>query len=507
MPLICPYCKCANRLTATYCGVCSRYLVTAFVCSNCGFAKDSSQRFCDKCGAESREGIPTTESHPADGSPAHREEAAGPTLDASGKFQADRSWRGLWSAGVIPGIPNAVAVGIGITVLMVTLWLRLYQIGYLPEGFNLAEIVYTREGADWAWGDLFVDQQARVRWIFQSWMTLFSDSPVTPRILSGFAGLVSLGVFFLWSCSIWGRRTAILGTLVMGVSFWHVTYSRLALPVSLMLLIELLAIYAMHRGLRDRSNQYWLVAAGLLTGTVAYLDAAGIIFVFAILAVWGYEFLRGEIPFQMVTKAFTLFVAPVVVLIVVYVGGLAISPDIRDRELDVSVTRSSEYESVDGVMDQLRFVVRNVGDSVKSVIWNRPGQQGANNARRMLDPVTGLLVAGGICIALINWRKPHYLFLVMVLGVSLVGVGFPTSEGVFSRLMITAPVIYALAGLTLDRFVLWSHGRLKPYAVGAVIVFVLLVVAYLNVTTYLENPNGSSPELWVSELRVGDDVG
>ena len=95
----------------------------------------------------------------------------------------------------------------------------------------------------------------------------------------------------------------------------------------------------------------------------------------------------------------------------------------------------------------------------------------------------------------------------MVLGVSLVGVGLTTSEGVFSRLMITAPVIYALSGLTLDRFVLWSHGRLKPYAVGAVIVFVLLVVAYLNVTTYLENPNGSSPELWVSELRVEDNVG
>ena len=84
-----------------------------------------------------------------------------------------------------------------------------------------------------------------------------------------------------------------------------------------------------------------------------------------------------------------------------YLGGLAVSTDIRDRELSVSVTRSSEYASVDGVMDQLRFVVRNIGDNVSSVIWNRPGHRSANYTGRMLDPVTGLLVAGGICIALI----------------------------------------------------------------------------------------------------------
>ena len=507
MPLICPYCEFINRLTATYCGACSRYLVTRFVCSNCGFTEDSSQSFCNKCGLESRESMPKIENHLALGSPTPRDEVDGATLDVADVFRADRTWGKLWSAGVIPGIPNAMTLGIGITVLMVAMWLRLYQIGYFPEGFNVAEIMYTREGTGWAWGDLFVDQQARVSWIFQTWMTLFSDTAVAPRVLSGLVGLVSLGLFFAWSCSIWGRRTAILGTLVMAVSFWHVTYSRLALPVSLVLLIELLAIYAMHRGLRNGANQYWLVAAGLLTGAVVYLDAVGMIFVFAIFAVWGCDFLRGKIPFRVVTGTFTLFAAPVAVFIVMYLGGLAVSTDIRDSELSVSVTRSSEYASVDGVMDQLRFVVRNNGDNVSSVIWNRPGHRSANYTGRMLDPVTGLLVAGGICIALIYCSKPYHLFLVMVLGVSVVGVGLTTSEGAFSRLMITAPVIYVLAGLTLDRFVLWSQGRLKPYAVGEVIVFVLLVVTYLNATTYLENRNGSSPDLWVGELRIGDDVG
>ena len=140
---------------------------------------------------------------------------------------------------------------------------------------------------------------------------MFGNAVVGVRLFATVLGLTSLGLFYLLCRQMLGQRAAVIGSLLLAFSVWHLFYSWLALPVIFLLLLELLALYLVLRAFADRPDserQRWLlVLAGLSFGAAAYVHNAFFIFAAAMLLIWAREYLASEQPPRVVLRSAAAF--------------------------------------------------------------------------------------------------------------------------------------------------------------------------------------------------------
>ena len=490
LPARCEHCGWENRLSAAYCGGCGRGLSLTTTCQACGADNPARQRHCNMCGVTL--GVGERLAHAASSErpgPAHPKGVAAPVL--AGTYSPDR--------GTLPWVVLAIAFWVAAAA-------RLYELGDAPYSAESAFLTAAAAVLDGGWIGLWSEsaggQPAGMAYLLAVWSLPFGESIVAARLLSAWLGLATLGMFYLFCRSLFGSRPAALGTLLMALSVWHLSYSRLALPILPFLLVELLAAHLLFLAFANRSSpgrqRRLLVAAGLSFGSGIYVHGGFFVLVAGVLLWWCRELLVAEHPLATVLRRAATFFLPALIVATPYLVSLAANAgEVADRVGAVAVFSSPAYQERSGVTEQTRYVLGNVGGAAVTLLWRKGGDEGLQRpADRILDPVTALLAVAGLAVGLRRWRERRYTFLWALLACSLVGAALTREAGVYARLMVAAPAVFASAGLALDWVLSAMRGRAPNlHAYAAATLLVALLAAY-NIGSYYRSSPGPPRLLW-----------
>ncbi len=384
---------------------------------------------------------------------------------------------------------------------------RIWDLGSTPAGLFSGElelIRVTQEITAKGWiglsHNLLAGSLTGYSYLLAFWTTIVGDDIGMVRLLSGIASIASVGVTYLLANTLFNRRVALFSAMLMAVGLWSITYARLALPTSMLLLFEVTALYLLTRACRESMEESrrtrFLAASGALVGLSLYVDWAAIVFLGAVLCLWLREYLSDAASTRVVGRQFATFAIAVLIASLPYWAALATDDHLSDTAKALLVTETPSYILGDGIMGQLRTVTGNVVNTGRAFVWSVSADEFGRGGGRIVDPLTGLLVLIGLLVCIRKWREyPHGVLLVLLI-VTVLGVGLTKQEGMFSRLIIAAPAAFILAGFAVDWLLSWLKGRVPIAGIVALLGAVAIVVATINLTTYYGNPIGPDPSSW-----------
>ncbi len=188
-----------------------------------------------------------------------------------------------------------------VLTLLVAAFLRLWQIGTLPPGLHYDEAADTIIAQQIARGEsapLFVEAYTgkEVAFFYWAalWMKLIGPAAFAMRLAAAMLGVLTVAVTYwavreLFASPLIRRGTggeglALLATIFIATSFWHVLMSRLGFRSIGEPLVQALALAALFRGLR-LNRWRWIILAGALVGLNLYTYLAARLFPLAVAAI------------------------------------------------------------------------------------------------------------------------------------------------------------------------------------------------------------------------------
>ena len=333
------------------------------------------------------------------------------------------------------------------------------------------------------------------------WTNFIGDDIGMTRLLSGVASLASIGVSYLLVSLLFNRRVALFASFLMAVGVWPLTYARLALPTSALLLVEATALYllfrAIHADTNDSTRTRLLAASGGLVGLGLYLDFVAIVFAVATLCLWLRFYTAGTVSPRVLGERFAAFALAALIVSLPFFAVAAADSSFRDDAKAILVTETPGYTESDGVMGQLHTVTGNVVNTGRALVWSANPDEFGQGGGRIVDPLTGLLVLVGLLVCIRKWREDSCGALLTVLLVVVVGIGLTEREGMFGRLIIAVPMVFALAGFAADWLLSWLKGRVPIAGIVALVAVLGAGVVLFNLTAYYAHPIGEDPTLWL----------
>ena len=218
-------------------------------------------------------------------------------------------------------------------------------------------------------------------------------------------------------------------------------------------------------------------------------------------AVWTREFLAGERPLVALRRSGLAFFVPAVALALPYFVSLALNPGaVSGQVRSVAVTSEAEFEDLPGVMEEIRHIMANGGWTGAALLGSRDPRraEGQVVARRLVDPVTGLLGALGLLAGLWRWRQRRHFILLALILATVVAVSLTGDSGAYGRLAVAMPAVFAYAGYALHWLLVWARGRLTDRAAYAVVAALVVLAAAHNVASFYAHPVGPTEAAWAA---------
>ena len=286
-----------------------------------------------------------------------------------------------------------------------------------------------------------------------------------------------------------GRWVALIATVAVTFSYWHIFFSRSAFMLISMPLMTTLSVAAILVALRSSTRWPWLFA-GLILGLGVYTYNGYAMFVAIVAAFLVILLFLSRDNLKPMAFGVTVlgvgFIAAAFPLI-----HLAYSdPDFYfQHHRMVSILTEPKLESAQSIGGKIEYLAGRAWDAA-SLPLRHPEIDYVDGlgGRGTMNPILGLLAYAGFLIALTRWRSPPHLLLVLsfVLGLSVLMMG-NESTGELRRPIIVVPFVYGLVGVAVVTWGGWavrlfgSRGKTIAYAGGAA---VLIVAVPLNLWTY-----------------------
>ena len=506
MGITCKSCGHENRLSASYCGKCAEPLIGGIKCPQCAAHNPSRQNFCNSCGSPlagtKRTRTTSIGSLVAAATSKVSGTSAGATLDPVGTGSPTRAKKSPHAAKITTTI---FAIAVIAAILAAT---RLWGIGSTPSEITLGEGAFLQvarqiEFEGWIGLSYGVLDGALTgyAYVLSLWTAFIGDDIGMARLLSGVTSLASIGVSYLLVSLLFNRRVALFASFLMAVGVWPLTYARLALPTSALLLVEVTALYllfrAIHAETNDSTRTRLLAASGALVGLSLYLDFVAIVFAVATFCLWLRFYAAGTVSPRVLGERFAAFALAALIVSLPFFAVAVVDSSFRDEAREILVTETPGYIQSEGVMGKLRTVTGNVVNTGRALVWSASADEFGQGGGRIVDPLTGLLVLVGLLVCIRKWREDSCGALLSVLLVVVVGIGLTEREGMFGRLIIAVPMVFALAGFAADWLLAWLKGRAPIAGVVALVAVLGAGVVLFNFTAYYAHPIGEDPTLWL----------
>ncbi|HUS70493.1 MAG TPA: PA14 domain-containing protein [Anaerolineae bacterium] len=374
-------------------------------------------------------------------------------------------------------------------VLALGLFLRVYRLDYYPPPGGISWNDEAQIGKD-AYGVLHHGYRPW-QFPFSVYATCVSFLLLGPTVLALRLAFVTLGfvtliVFYLLAREVFRFPVALSATSLFAVSRWHIAFSRLALPSTPAMLLEVATFYLLLRGRRTGGMMNY-VLAGLTMGLGLYSHASFRIVPLLVLLLflgqaWSWWRARrgGDASRSRGTLSPWLsFLASAIVITVPLAAIVWREPHLAFGERFSSVMPVvSGSDGVAGADSVAERALRLLG------FFNYQGEAwGAVNLPDlpMLDPVTGLFFVLGLGYYLFRFWRNRHLFLLSWFLITIIGGGLLTLDLRSHRFAGVMPVLFLFAGVFLEGA--WATFR-TAFGASRRNLFVVALVPMLALAGY-----------------------
>jgi hypothetical protein len=387
--------------------------------------------------------------------------------------------------------------------LLATAWaFHFWKIGVFPFGAEGDEA----GGGVWAWDILHNNLEnpmisGNVPLHFFSVTALFYRcfglSITTLRLHSVVFGTLSVASAYFFFRLFSGWAAALVATLLMLFSYWHLHYSRFGHYNIEQIFAQMAAFYFVFKGLR--SGRYWLfVVGGIAFGLAMQPHLASRLLPFE-----GIAF----VLFLLLTARPNLRRHATGLLAFVVAAWIVSSPSLMYwfRATGISFGRASSVSIFDKTnsnapLDVVAGFARNC--KVSMLMFNQAGDSRSRDnplaPEKMLESGAAMLFAIAFTCALYHWRQPGRFFLLAVFFINLSASVFSVEAPQGLRTAGNIPIVFALVGLWMGDFSasLGALGRRR-----GLLVFLALSLPVTTVLCYR-----SAHKYFVDRAGLGFDA-
>jgi 4-amino-4-deoxy-L-arabinose transferase-like glycosyltransferase/streptogramin lyase len=363
---------------------------------------------------------------------------------------------GFWLGSSRPkwNLDRREAVVLGL-ILLVAIFMRSFRLDEMPPG------IYLDEADNAVWGLRFLDmpyspftehRHGNATMPFELLGLSLRVFGVEPGVLRAFdvpVGVVTVLVFYFLAREMFGVTAAQIGTALLGVSRWHVHFSRVAFLDNLQVpLFEALVFLFLWRGLRSgRRLDYVFAGLSFGLGFHTYLGyrvfpvVVGLYLLHLLFSKRG--LLRTQLPGLLVFGLATVMTLSPLALYAVQ------RPQIFMRRAEaasvlVDIEREESYQPL----------LENVRKSL--LMYNREGDPRPRHnlpGEPMLDGLSAMFFGLGLGYCLLRWRHDRYFLLLAWLFVGLLpGVlSLADSNPHSLRTLGNVPAVFLLITAFWDR--------------------------------------------------------
>ncbi|MBI4340467.1 MAG: glycosyltransferase family 39 protein [Chloroflexi bacterium] len=332
------------------------------------------------------------------------------------------------------------------------------------------------------------------------WAALFfrflPDDVTVLRASMASLGVATVPVFYCFARATYGKRAAVVGTVLLAFSYWHIHYSRTAFGLISAPLAECAVLFFLAKGLKGGKG--WpFVAAGALAGLGVYTYKGYSFFVLLLVALGVFLVVTRPYTLRLLLRHGFMFALPAV-LIALPMAALIMTryDDYMGYGRIVSIFNSSEYHEAAQQGNALSFLGMKVARAISLYFLGRSADptDGMGDFG-LLDPAARVLFALGLAVSL--WRGRQWQYFLVLAGVAsgVVAVVTTVSWGENRRGIAALPMVFAAAAVGGDTLLALAEtsirrardARWRVLARGFVYGAAVVVVGYValwNVRVY-----------------------
>ena len=390
------------------------------------------------------------------------------------------------------------------TILILALFLRLYDLSDLPAGLWYDEadnlLHATQIGNDPGSTTVFVPS-TNLPSMFLMPVAVTGEvagvSITTPRVVAAAFGLAGIVAVFLLVRLALASTLAIVAGLLMATMRWHVNWSRIGMHGITLPLFAALTAYLTLRALRtERYSDFGF--AGAVLGLGQWFYAPYRFFVIVVAAMLLHHLFIDRPAFKRFAVQVGLMAVIAAAVASPVVQHAALEPDeFFDR------TRTTSVFSLEPFGDAVSTAWESLGEHLR--MFNDKGDPNPRHnipGAPMVDAASGVLLVLGIGLSLTRWRNtalvilPVWIVIMLLPGALTLPWESPQSlRGIGSMPAAVLAITLAIGGLwSLARS---ATSRVVRWAAPVALMALLSGVAYANVDTYFGD-QASHPDVYAA---------
>jgi len=380
-------------------------------------------------------------------------------------------------------------------IVVIAVFLRVWRLAEIPGGLTDDEALWGYQATRVVNGEIrpifFEEKFGRepsYGYLVAALFKCLGPSVLAVRAAAVLAGIATIPIFYLLVKELFPDKTvsqaslplvAVLSTSWLATSYWHLIYSRSGIAPILLPLAAILSFYFLWRGIHSGRLPYFL-AAGIFVGWSVYTYQAGrfipvLAILFLLYLAWrDRAFLRSQWA-----NMLALFVVALLVVLPLALYGLQ-HPDVFLRRAEAVSIFNPEFNQGSPINAFGTALVKAIAAfTFEGDHWpeRNPG------SRPILDPLTSILCAVGLSIAVMRSRRPEYAFLCLWLLVMTLPATLTISEiPNFTRGIGALPAVYVLPAIAVVETYHQVESRTKSTALRSASAALLFLGSLLFAT-------------------------
>lgn len=323
-------------------------------------------------------------------------------------------------------------------IFVLAVFLRTWQISAIPGGFSehersaVDQLLRFNKNNLWLGGEF---DKAAYLYSALLFTKIFGLSIIVLRIFSAIVGSLTVVMLYVFISQWFSKKVAVFASLLLAISAFHITLSRLILPDIMFPLILLIIFSAITLAYRTK-NPWYFGISGMLVGLGFYTSPAFLFIpvLFAISA--AYFYLKNK-------KFLTVYKKE---LLVASIGFLAVIAPF----LVSFIREPMSYLTHFGFNRSFGQLVMNVGQLPNLLFFGTPKEYFTHfGTEPLVDPFIFVSATAGFLLALFSITRRKYFFLVF--WVVFLALYASLKRGVqVTDLIGILPALYVMSALMID---------------------------------------------------------
>lgn len=354
---------------------------------------------------------------------------------------------------------------LAVIVLLIAAALRFWSLTELPPGLNNAEITDLRIMQTVLSGRIEVfysiggeGREGLYHVIAAGGTLFFGDAPFSFRVISVFAGLITLALVYALTTRLFGPLAGVAAAALLTTSFWPVLLSRSIARETFVPLLVAAVLFALARALRVygrrgvEPNTTPFAALGALLGLGFYLHPHNFMLALLSMVFIAYMVITRQSSMTRRTLSYTNFA----ILVLIIIAMPYVISSIRLPQLGGAGRVIGDYEG---------GIIRSTAAGLTSLLINGDLNPLHNlPGRPMFDLVSVLFLLLGVITALRYWKQPRFALALFALAMLLPPAVLTAGTPDFQKFSVLLPVLAVFFGLGVNTLYNSLPRQSRPFA-------------------------------------------